>query len=283
MYSRTPRRKVDHPDAASPMNSRRWKIAGTVGLAAVIMGAGLGLASADTSSSADVGRIVCPGVADRLPAVPAAASAEVDRNLQQLQTQIDEANARLVSSQGQGGPNFVNNAILGPLADKRTAALERIAISIGRQGDRPVGLESLATCQLVAGSAAGGGAAADLPAAPAAPAQTQAPAGNNGNGANTGAGTIVCPSVADRLPAVPAAARAEVDRNLQQLQTQIDEANARLVSSQGQGGPNFVNLAILGPLEDKRIAALERIAISIGRQGDRPVGLESLATCQLQS
>ncbi|WFE28639.1 hypothetical protein O7623_05400 [Solwaraspora sp. WMMD791] len=280
MYSRTPRRKVDHPDAASPLNSRRWKIAGTVGLAAVIMGAGLGLASADTSSSADVGTIVCPSVADRLPAVPAAARAEVDRNLQQLQTQIDEANARLVSSQGQGGPNFVDNAILGPLEDKRTAALERIAISIGRQGARPVGLESLATCQLVAGSAAGGGAAAEPPATAAAPAGNGN--GNNGNGANTGAGTIVCPSVADRLPAVPAAARAEVDRNLQQLQTQIDEANARLVSSQGQGGPNFVDNAILGPLEDKRTAALERIAISIGRQGARPVGLESLATCQLQ-
>ena len=117
-------------------------------MATVIMGAGLGLAAAGTATSADVGTIACPSVVDRLPAVPASARAEVDRNLQALETQIAEANARLISSQGQGGANFVNNAILGPLADKRTAALERIAISIGRQGQRPVGLESLATCQL---------------------------------------------------------------------------------------------------------------------------------------
>jgi hypothetical protein len=148
MNTRSPRRKVDHPVGPSPLKSRRWKIAGTLGLAAVIMGAGLGLASADTATSADVGTIVCPSVVDRLPAVPASARAEVDRNLQALETQIAEANARLISSQGQGGANFVNNAILGPLASKRTAALERIAIAIGRQGQRPVGLESLATCQL---------------------------------------------------------------------------------------------------------------------------------------
>ncbi|MDG4766324.1 hypothetical protein O7632_19765 [Solwaraspora sp. WMMD406] len=133
------------------MNSRRWKVAGTLGLAALIMGAGLGLAAADTSESSSVGVIQCPSVADRLPAVPAAARVEVDRNLRLLETQLAEANARLASSQGQGGPNFVNNAILGPLASKRTATIDRIAISIGRQAQRPVGLEPLATCSLVVG------------------------------------------------------------------------------------------------------------------------------------
>ncbi|MFV2018614.1 hypothetical protein [Micromonospora sp. LOL_023] len=148
MNTRSPRRRVHHPVGPSPLQSRRWKIGGTLGLAAVIMGAGLGLASADTVTAADVGTIVCPSVADRLPAVPASAQAEVDRNLQALETQIVEANARLISSQGQGGANFVNNAILGPLADKRTAALERIATSIGREGELSGGLEPLATCQL---------------------------------------------------------------------------------------------------------------------------------------
>jgi hypothetical protein len=85
--------------------------------------------------------------------------------------------------------------------------------------------------------------------------------------------------VASQLPAVPAGARAEVDRNLAQLETQIAEANARLVSSVGQGGPNFVQNAILGPLEDKRFAAINRIATAIGRINARPVGLDALAPC----
>ncbi|MCE0445040.1 hypothetical protein LT493_07110 [Streptomyces tricolor] len=46
--------------------------------------------------------------------MPASARAEVDRNLTLLQTQIQEANKRLKDTAGQGGPNFVDNAILGP-------------------------------------------------------------------------------------------------------------------------------------------------------------------------
>jgi hypothetical protein len=93
--------------------------------------------------------------------------------------------------------------------------------------------------------------------------------------------TIACPSVQDRLPDVPAAARTEVDQNLRLLQTQIDEANARLANSVGQGGPNFINNAILGPLASKRVATLDRIAIAIGRSAPRPRGLEELANCEL--
>ncbi|MGX1567502.1 hypothetical protein ACWIF5_38925, partial [Streptomyces sp. NPDC055509] len=65
-----------------------------------------------------------------------------------------------------------------------------------------------------------------------------------------GPGTISCPDVTGQLPAVPASAQAEVDSNLAQLNTQIQEANKRLVDTVGQGGPNFVQNAILGPLED---------------------------------
>ncbi|MFE0436313.1 hypothetical protein ACFW2K_15275, partial [Streptomyces nigra] len=59
-----------------------------------------------------------------------------------------------------------------------------------------------------------------------------------------GPGTITCPDVTGELPAIPASAQAEVDRNLAQLQTQIAEANQRLVDTVGQGGPNFVQNAI---------------------------------------
>ncbi|SBT95977.1 hypothetical protein GA0115233_12051, partial [Streptomyces sp. DI166] len=86
--------------------------------------------------------------ASQLPAIPASAQAEVDRNLALLQKQIDEANKRLVDTVGQGGPNFVQNAILGPLEGKRTAAIDRIAISIGRTAEKPQGLNSLAACTL---------------------------------------------------------------------------------------------------------------------------------------
>jgi hypothetical protein len=257
--------------------SRRGKIAITVGVALALFGTGVGVAAAGGESAAPT--VDCPTVGDKLAAVPASAQAEVTRNLAQLNTQIEEANRRLATSQGEGGANFVQNAILGPLKDKRAATIDRIAISIGRKGTRPQGLESLATCTLGAG---GGGGAAEDPEAPGEPpaeqppaeqppAEEEPPAGE--------AGTISCPDVASQLPAVPAGARAEVDRNLAQLETQIAEANARLVSSVGQGGANFVQNAILGPLEDKRVAAINRIATAIGRINARPVGLDALAPC----
>ncbi|MGW5638343.1 hypothetical protein ACWEWQ_26555, partial [Streptomyces sp. NPDC003832] len=56
---------------------------------------------------------------------------------------------------------------------------------------------------------------------------------SSGSDARTlaGPGTISCPDVASQLPAIPASAQAEVDRNLALLQTQIDEANKRLVDT----------------------------------------------------
>ncbi|MER5599909.1 hypothetical protein ABT085_22605, partial [Streptomyces sp. NPDC002265] len=121
-------------------NKRRVAIIGgaaAVALSgAVIAGSALaGPSSGDGSTNARTlaapGTISCPDVASKLPAVPATAKAEVDRNLALLQTQINEANTRLVNTAGQGGPNFVQNAILGPLKDKRVSTIDRIAISIG--------------------------------------------------------------------------------------------------------------------------------------------------------
>ncbi|GAA3243821.1 DUF1996 domain-containing protein [Nonomuraea helvata] len=105
--------------------------------------------------------IVCPSVTGKLPGIPAAAQAEVDRNLALLDKQLQEANDRLARSTGQGGPNFVQNAILGPLADKRAATLDRIAIAIGRAAQRPTGLNQLATCTLGGSSAQNAGPSAE--------------------------------------------------------------------------------------------------------------------------
>ncbi|MEV6194469.1 hypothetical protein AB0M19_19010 [Streptomyces sp. NPDC051920] len=253
--------------------------------AAVIAGSALagethnGAQNATTKAAANT--VSCPAVAPSLPAVPASAKAEVDRNLALLNTQIAEANKRLVDTVGQGGPNFVQNAILGPLKDKRVATINRIATAIGRTAAKPQGLDALAPCTLNgAGGAAAGGAGTGA-TAPSAPATAQAGGADSGAGAATAAGTITCPDVASQLPAVPASAKAEVDRNLALLNTQIAEANKRLVDTVGQGGPNFVQNAILGPLKGKRASTIDRIAISIGRTAAKPTGLDTLAACTL--
>ncbi|MFF3408156.1 hypothetical protein ACFYW8_18475 [Streptomyces sp. NPDC002742] len=233
-----------------------------------------------TTKAASAGTVNCPAVAPSLPAIPATAKAEVDRNLTLLNTQIAEADKRLVDTVGQGGPNFVQNAILGPLKDKRVATINRIATAIGRTAAKPQGLDSLAPCTLNGVGAAAGGAATGA-AAPSATATAPAGGATGGTGAATAAGTITCPDVASRLPAVPASAKAEVDRNLALLNTQIGEANTRLANTVGQGGPNFVQNAILGPLKDKRTSTIDRIAISIGRTAAKPTGLDTLATCTL--
>ncbi|WP_053848942.1 hypothetical protein [Streptomyces sp. NRRL B-24085] len=246
-----------------------------------------GNGNATARTLASPGSITCPDVASKLPAIPASAQAEVTRNLTLLQTQINEANKRLVDTVGQGGPNFVNNAILGPLKDKRVATVNRIATAIGRTAAKPTGLDALAPCTLNGAGAAGGntGNAGGNANAGQGNGNANGNAGNNnanaGGNAATAAGTITCPDVASKLPAIPATAQAEVTRNLTLLQTQINEANKRLVDTVGQGGPNFVNNAILGPLADKRKSTIDRIAISIGRTAAKPQGLDSLAACTL--
>src|SRR4051794_5224218 len=163
--------------ATGPRVGRRWQIVGVAAVAVTIVGVGLGVASASTNQSSGSSTIVCPAVAPALPAIPAASQAEVERNLALLNTQIAEANNRLRTSVGQGGPNFVQNAILGPLKDKRASTIDRIALSIGRHASRPnLDTNALGTCAV-----SNGGAAA------AEPTQVAAAAGNN-NGGNKGGG-----------------------------------------------------------------------------------------------
>jgi hypothetical protein len=253
--------------------ARRWQIAGVGAVAVALVGVGLGVASADESTAPTVN---CPAVAGSLGAVPAQAQAEIQRNLALLNTQIAEANKRLITSQGEGGKNFIQNAILGPLKDKRVATINRMATAIGRNAAKPVlNVNALATCSL---NQNGGGNAAPEPAT--VPAGNNA-GGNNGGGNNAGSvPTVNCPDVTG-LPAIPAQAAAEVTRNLELLDTQIAEANARIASSVGQGGPAFIQNAILGPLADKRVATLNRIETAIGRNAPKPEGLEKFGTCSL--
>jgi hypothetical protein len=262
---------------AKPERRKRVLVAG-IAVAATLTGVTAVAAFAGGEDGSSGQSIACPQPV--VPAVPAQAQAEVQRELANLDKQIAEANNRLRTSAGEGGPNFVQNAILGPLASKRVAALNRIETAIGRVAAKPEGLERFATCGL-----------GQAPAVSAAPTTTSSSssAGNgsengSGNGSGTGSSasgkTIECP-----LPVVqnvPAQAKAEVDREFANLSKQQAEANERLRTSAGQGGPNFVQNAILGPLEDKRIAALNRIETAIGRVAAKPEGLERFATCSLK-
>jgi hypothetical protein len=255
-------------------NARRWQVAGVAAAAVALVGVGLGVASAGETAAPTVN---CPGVAAALPAIPAQAAGEVQRNLALLNTQITEANKRLAGTVGQGGPNFIQNAILGPLKDKRASTIDRIAISIGRHAAKPnLDVQGLATCKLNTG---GGAAATAEPTAVVTAAPT-APAGQTGGGSGA-APTVNCPKLTG-LPSVPAQAADEVQRNLALLDTQIAEANRRLATTVGQGGPNFIRNAILGPLEDKRVATINRIATAIGRNAAKPdLNVAGVAPCSL--
>jgi F0F1-type ATP synthase membrane subunit b/b' len=224
-------------------------------------------AFAATGNTAAAQTIVCP--TPQIGAVPAQAQAEVSRNLALLDTQINEANTRLRNTVGQGGPNFVQNAILGPLADKRKSTLDRIAIAIGRVAATPQGLDQFSTCTLSTGGAA----------QPPATATTTTVVTATQTAPNAAVGKIVCPT--PQIGAVPAQAQAEVNRELANLDKQLAEANTRLQNTVGQGGANFVQNAILGPLAGKRASALDRIAIAIGRVAAKPQGLQQFATCTL--
>ncbi|MFD4530363.1 DUF1996 domain-containing protein [Streptomyces sp. NPDC058470] len=95
--------------------------------------------------------------------------------------------------------------------------------------------------------------------------------------------TIDCPDVGSQLTTVPDAAREDVDKELALLDQQITEAYQQLqVAAQAADqGADVDDSEILNPLTEKRAAAIDRIVLAIDGAGDRPEGLEALATCTL--
>src|SRR5690348_9345102 len=150
---------------------RRWQAYAVAGVAVVVAGAGLGIASASES----VPTVNCPQVAVTV-AVPAQQRADVLNNLKLLNSQIDEANQRLRSTVGQGGAHFIDNAILGPLKDKRFATISRIETAIGRNAPKPnLNAAGLSACKLNKNGSASKKQKTTLPGAPAA-TRTSTPA-----------------------------------------------------------------------------------------------------------
>ncbi|WP_199514113.1 DUF1996 domain-containing protein [Nucisporomicrobium flavum] len=210
--------------------------------------------------------VTCPRVRDRLPAVPAGARQAVLARLRSLDEATARADERMANSRGRIDAR-ANDALLASLRTERARLIKGISDSITAGGGRSSGLVSLVECDVSYDGmhAAMRHTAAEVKARTVASAQVR------------------CPTVRDKLPGVPAPAVAEVDRNLAELDRQIAEADERLVTTRGQGGPDFVANAVLGPLNARRTAVLDRIATAIGRHADRPRNLGALATCTVDA
>ncbi|WP_406097611.1 DUF1996 domain-containing protein [Streptomyces sp. NBC_01013] len=99
------------------------------------------------------------------------------------------------------------------------------------------------------------------------------------------ASTIDCPEVVNEIPEVPDPARAEVDRELAAMDTQITDAYRQFADRRDRMArdPQLAQNAVLGPLKARRTASIDRIATAIGRSAQRPEGLGSLAPCSLRA
>ncbi|WP_406005251.1 DUF1996 domain-containing protein [Streptomyces sp. NBC_00637] len=171
-------------------------LAGGGGLVAVNYAANASDVTAAAPTTRSARTISCPDVKGALPAVPRQARTEVDRNLELLDRQTAQADRRLVDTRGEGGPNFVQNAILGPLEGKRAAAIERIAIAIGRVAAKPSGLEGLAACTLGL-DPSGAGAASRSPGGAPGDGGEGSDAGQQGNGSGAAERSDDGPTAAD--------------------------------------------------------------------------------------
>ncbi|MEV6049516.1 DUF1996 domain-containing protein [Streptomyces sp. NPDC052107] len=101
------------------------------------------------AATAQVATISCPDVQQKLTNVPWRARQGVATELANLDKQITEAYTRLASTRDAQGkdPNFVQNAIVGPLKEKRAATIDRIRIDIQRVGGSfDNAIQQLAAC-----------------------------------------------------------------------------------------------------------------------------------------
>ncbi|WP_393057314.1 DUF1996 domain-containing protein [Streptomyces sp. LN549] len=99
------------------------------------------------------------------------------------------------------------------------------------------------------------------------------------------ASTIDCPEVVNEIPEVPDPARAEVDRELAAMDTQITDAYREFADRKDRMArdPQLARNAVLDPLKARRAASIDRIATAIGRNAQRPERLGSLAPCSLRA
>ncbi|MGC9501526.1 DUF1996 domain-containing protein [Streptomyces sp. WG7] len=116
-----------------------------------------------------------------------------------------------------------------------------------------------------------------------ASAHEESPAHHRTRSAAVRVATIDCPDVGQRIRDVPDRARGEVDGELATMDSQITEAYKRLATTRRAqaGDSRYVQNAVLGPLEDRRKAVIDRIQLQINRAGGKADdNLDELAQCQ---
>ncbi len=204
---------------------------------------------ADTGAAlaATTPTVSCPQVRRHLPAVPARARAAVDLRLAELDQAQATANERIAAGRGRIDAGF-NDSVIAPLRAERARTLRQISGLLGGSA----GLVSLVECEV----------SYDGMHAGHSTASTRSVANPS----------VRCPSLRDKLPGVPDQAVAEVNRNLAELDKQIADADERLVRAPNDRG-------VLGALQAKRSATIDRIVIAVGRTAPRPAGLDKLAAC----
>ncbi|MFI1995564.1 glycoside hydrolase family 5 protein [Actinoplanes sp. NPDC020271] len=250
---------------------RRWQVVAVGAVAVVAAGVGIGVASAGET----VPTVNCPQVKINV-AVPAQQQADVQRNLQLLNTQIAEANNRLKSTVGQGGQNFIQNAILGPLKDKRISTIERIEIAIGRNAPRPnLNAATLAPCTLNTGGGASAQQPTSMPAAtrtatakPTTAPVTKAPATAPATTAPAATATVTAP--ATKAPTgTPVAVNGQLSVCGTKLCNQSGTAiQLRGMSSHGlQFFPNCVNAGSLDAIRNDWNADFIRLSMYVQEGG----------------
>ncbi|MBK3588491.1 hypothetical protein JHN49_34255, partial [Streptomyces sp. MBT57] len=132
--ARTPRtsRKKRSSLANRAIAASAALILGGGGLVAVNVyaSAGEGPSGSPPTRTQSVGRqmstIDCPDAGNELPDVPEQARPEVDRELAAMDTQITDAYQQFADRKEQisQDPGLAENAVLGPLRNKRTASLD---------------------------------------------------------------------------------------------------------------------------------------------------------------
>jgi hypothetical protein len=87
-------------------------------------------------------RVDCPDVVSKLDDVPDEKMAEVDKQLDQVDKVTDEADKKLATAKN------VDQEVMGPLTEKRKAALDQITLALGKPGRQPIDFGALAPCKV---------------------------------------------------------------------------------------------------------------------------------------
>ncbi|GAA2748870.1 hypothetical protein GCM10010440_50940 [Kitasatospora cinereorecta] len=93
-------------------------------------------------ANGQVGTVACGDVGEALDTVPEAAQPDVDRDLADLDVQVADA-YRSLAEPGAGGGE---QRVMGALAQKRSATLQKIAANAGPDSGLPKDLSGLANC-----------------------------------------------------------------------------------------------------------------------------------------